>query len=153
MPSSPTVPPVSPNTRHEPTASYQSSSWCPPTDGNARTLVAVGNWHGSEVLLSTESESLKHKLIRGAGRFAIAAQDEQPSYKCVTAEGEVAGIGPAQEADVGAIAVRYLGDEAGAMFAEQNLAQTSIIIRMRPQRWLSTDYFRQRHFPRRSASA
>ncbi len=71
----------------------------------------------------------------------------------MTAEGEVAGIGPAQEADVGAIAVRYLGDEAGAMFAEQNLAQTSIIIRMRPQRWLSTDYFRQRHFPRRSASA
>lgn len=111
-----------------------------------RAPLAVPIWYGyrpgGEVLLWTESESVKHKLIRGAGRFAITAQDEQPPYKYVTAEGEVAGIGPAQEADVRAIAVRYLGEEAGAMFAEQNLTQTSIIIRMRPQRWLSTDYSR-----------
>jgi nitroimidazol reductase NimA-like FMN-containing flavoprotein (pyridoxamine 5'-phosphate oxidase superfamily) len=111
-----------------------------------RAPLAVPIWYGyrpgGEVLLWTESESVKHKLIRGAGRFAITAQDEQPPYKYVTAEGEVTGIGPAQEADVRAIAVRYLGEEAGAMFAEQNLTQTSIIIRMRPQRWLSTDYSR-----------
>lgn len=111
-----------------------------------RAPLAVPIWYGyrpgGEVLLWTESESVKHKLIRGAGRFAITAQDEQPPYKYVTTEGEVTGIGPAQEADVRAIAVRYLGEEAGAMFAEQNLTQTSIIIRMRPQRWLSTDYSR-----------
>lgn len=111
-----------------------------------RAPLAVPVWYGyrpgGEVLRWTESDSLKNKLIRGAGRFFIMTQDEQPLYKYVTAEGEVTGIGPAQEADVRAIAVRYLGEEAGAMFAEQNLTQTSIIIRMRPQRWLSTDYSR-----------
>lgn len=111
-----------------------------------RAPLAVPIWYGyrpgGEALLWTESESLKNKLIRGAGRFFITTQDEQPPYKYVTAEGEVTGIGLAQGADVRAIAVRYLGEEAGAMFAEQNLAQTSIIIRMRPQRWLSTDYSR-----------
>ncbi len=111
-----------------------------------RAPLAVPIWYGyrpgGEVLLWTESESLKHKLIRGAGRFAITVQDEQPPYKYVTAEGEVTGIGPAQEADVRAIAVRYLGEEAGSVFAEQNLTRTSIIIRMRPQRWLNTDYSR-----------
>ncbi|MGB0971587.1 MAG: pyridoxamine 5'-phosphate oxidase family protein [Mycobacterium sp.] len=113
---------------------------------SGRAPLAVPIWYGyrpgGEVLLWTESESLKHKLIRSAGRFAITAQDEQPPYKYVTAEGEVTGIGPAHEADVRAIAVRYLGEEAGSVFAEQNLTQTSIIIRMRPQRWLSTDYSR-----------
>ncbi|MCB0947866.1 MAG: pyridoxamine 5'-phosphate oxidase [Mycobacterium sp.] len=109
-----------------------------------RAPLAVPIWYGyrpgGEVLLWTESESMKHKLIRDAGRFTITAQDEQPPYKYVTAEGDVTGIGPADAADVRAIAVRYLGEEAGEQFTEQNLTPTSIVIRMRPQRWLSTDY-------------
>lgn len=109
-----------------------------------RAPLAVPIWYGyepgGEVLLWTESESIKHRLIRDAGRFAITAQDEQPPYKYVTAEGDVTGIGPADEAQVRAIAVRYLGEEAGGQFTDENLTPTSVIIRMRPQRWLSTDY-------------
>jgi hypothetical protein len=52
----------------------------------------------------------------------------------------VTGIGPAEDGEVRAIAVRYLGEEAGGQFTDQNLTSTSVIIRMRPQRWLSTDY-------------
>lgn len=92
------------------------------------------------MLLWTESESVKHKLIRDAGRFAITVQDEQPPYKYVTAEGDVTGIGPADDAEVRALAVRYLGAEAGGQFADENLTPSSVVIRMRPQRWLSTDY-------------
>lgn len=109
-----------------------------------RAPLAVPIWYdyrpGAEVLLWTESESVKHKLIRAAGRFSITVQDENPPYKYVTAEGNVTGIGPAGDNDVRAIAVRYLGAEAGGLFADQNLTPTSIIIRMRPERWLSTDY-------------
>ena len=109
-----------------------------------RAPLAVPIWYGyrpgGEVLLWTESESLKYRVIRDAGRFTITAQDEQPPYKYVTAEGEVTGIGPADDAEVRAIAVRYLGQEAGGQFTDQNLTPTSIIIRMLPRRWLSTDY-------------
>jgi hypothetical protein len=39
--------------------------------------------------------------------------------------------------------VRYLGPEEGTRFAEQNLGPDSVVIRMRPERWLSTDYSKQ----------
>jgi PPOX class probable F420-dependent enzyme len=111
-----------------------------------RAPLAVPIWYGyqpgGEVLLWTESDSVKHKLIRDAGRFAITVQDENPPYKYVTAEGDVTGIAPAEDAQVRELAVRYLGQQAGGQFAEQNLTPTSVVIRMRPQRWLSTDYSR-----------
>jgi PPOX class probable F420-dependent enzyme len=109
-----------------------------------RAPLSVPIWYGyepgGEVLLWTESESLKHRLIRDAGRFSITAQDEQPPYKYVMAEGDVTGIGPASDAEVRQLAVRYLGEEAGNQFTDQNLSPTSIVIRMRPQRWISLDY-------------
>ncbi|KUI37007.1 pyridoxamine 5'-phosphate oxidase [Mycobacterium sp. IS-1496] len=109
-----------------------------------RAPLAVPIWYdyrpGGEVLLWTESESLKHRLIRDAGRFAITVQDENPPYRYVTAEGDVTSIGPAEDADVRGLAVRYLGAEAGDTFTDENLTSTSIAIRMRPARWLSMDY-------------
>ena len=109
-----------------------------------RAPLAVPIWYGyqpgGEVLLWTESDSVKHKLIRDAGRFAITVQDENPPYKYVTAEGDVVGIEPATEADALAIAVRYLGEEAGTAFVAENPVTTSVVIRMRPRRWLSVDY-------------
>jgi PPOX class probable F420-dependent enzyme len=109
-----------------------------------RAPLSVPIWYdyrpGGEVLLWTDADTVKHKLIRDAGRFAITVQDEQPPYKYVTAEGDVTGIGPAQDAEVRALAVRYLGEQAGGQFADENLTPTSIVIRMRPQHWLSTDY-------------
>ncbi|QZT63234.1 pyridoxamine 5'-phosphate oxidase family protein [Mycolicibacterium austroafricanum] len=109
-----------------------------------RAPLSVPIWYGYEpggdVLLWTEADSVKHRLIRDAGRFAITAQDEQPPYKYVTAEGDVTAIEPARDSEVRAIAVRYLGEQDGGQFTDQNLTPTSVVIRMRPQRWLSTDY-------------
>ena len=111
-----------------------------------RAPLAVPIWYGyepgGEVLLWTDADSVKHKLIRSAGRFAITVQDEQPPYKYVTAEGDVTSIARAEAAEVRALAVRYLGEEAGGQFADENLGPSSVVIRMRPQRWLSTDYSR-----------
>jgi PPOX class probable F420-dependent enzyme len=109
-----------------------------------RAPLAVPIWYGyrpgGDVLLWTETDSVKHKLIRDAGRFSLTVQDEQPPYRYVSAEGDVTGIGPAEDAEVRALAVRYLGEEAGNQFTDENLTSTSVVIRMRPQRWLSTDY-------------
>lgn len=109
-----------------------------------RAPLAVPIWYGyepgGEVLLWTQADSMKHRLIRDAGRFTITVQDERPPYRYVTAEGEVTAIEPAEDAEVRAIAVRYLGEQDGGRFADENLNSGSIVIRMRPQRWLSTDY-------------
>ncbi|MGV0743905.1 pyridoxamine 5'-phosphate oxidase family protein [Mycolicibacterium sp. XJ870] len=109
-----------------------------------RAPLAVPIWYGYEpggdVLLWTEAGSVKEKLIRAAGRFVITVQDEQPPYRYVTAEGDVTAIEPAQDAEVRAIAIRYFGDGEGNAFTDENFTDTSVIIRMRPERWLSTDY-------------
>lgn len=109
-----------------------------------RAPLSVPIWYGyepgGEVLLWTEESSLKHRLIKAAGRFSITPQDEAPPYRYVTAEGDVVGIDPAEEADVRAIAIRYLGDEEGNAFTDENHTQTTVVIRMRPKRWLSFDY-------------
>ncbi|ODR00749.1 pyridoxamine 5'-phosphate oxidase [Mycobacterium intermedium] len=112
-----------------------------------RAPLAVPIWYGyqpgGEVVLWTQRGSVKEKLIRPAGRFSITVQDEQWPYRYVTAEGDVSAIEPAQDADARAIAVRYLGEAGGNEFTDQNLSADSVIIRMRPQRWLSTDYTKE----------
>jgi PPOX class probable F420-dependent enzyme len=109
-----------------------------------RAPLSVPIWYGyepgGEVVLWTESGSVKHKLIRDAGRFSITVQDEQPPYKYVTAEGDVTAIDEATDAEVRQLAIRYLGEAEGNTFTDENLTPTSIVIRMRPARWLSTDY-------------
>lgn len=109
-----------------------------------RAPLAVPIWYGYEpggdVLVWTEAGSAKEKLIRTAGRFSITVQDEQPPYRYVTAEGDVTAIAPARDSEVRAIAIRYLGETEGNTFTDENFTDTSVVIRMRPKRWLSTDY-------------
>jgi PPOX class probable F420-dependent enzyme len=112
-----------------------------------RAPLSVPIWYGyepgGELVVFTTEGSVKEKLIRAAGRFSITAQDEQPPYKYVTAEGDVTEIAPADEAEARKIAIRYLGEEAGNQFADENSSPSSVAIRMRPQRWLSTDYSKE----------
>jgi PPOX class probable F420-dependent enzyme len=109
-----------------------------------RAPLAVPIWYayepGGEVSIWTTEGTLKDKLIRAAGRFSFTVQDEAPPYKYVTVEGDVTFVGPADEPEARKIAIRYLGEEAGNAFADENHSPSSIVIRMRPQRWLSVDY-------------
>jgi hypothetical protein len=112
-----------------------------------RAPLAVPIWYGyqpgGEVLLWTVAGTVKEKLIRAAGRFAISAQVETPPYRYVTAEGPVTGIEPADDATVRGIAIRYLGEDEGNAFTDENFGSDSVIIHMRPERWLSTDYSKE----------
>lgn len=108
-----------------------------------RAPLAVPIWYryepGGEVLLWTQADSVKHRLIRDAGRFAITVQDERPPYRYVTAEGDVTAIEPADDAGVRSVAVRYVGEQEGNKFADEYPSASSVVIRMRPKRWLSAD--------------
>ncbi|NKY57057.1 pyridoxamine 5'-phosphate oxidase [Nocardia flavorosea] len=113
----------------------------------ARAPLAVPIWYayepGGELLIWIETGSVKARCIRDAGRFSLTAQDEHPPYRYVTVEGEVSSIEPASAEIALLIAVRYLGKEAGAEYVEQNLTAETVVVRMRPQRWLSLDPSRQ----------
>jgi PPOX class probable F420-dependent enzyme len=109
-----------------------------------RAPLAVPIWYGyepgGEVVIWIDNGSVKDKLIRAAGRFALSVQVEQAPYRYVTVEGPVTAIEPATVDTSRPIAVRYLGEEAGTAYAEQKPTGESIIIRMKPERWLSADH-------------
>ncbi|HZR84731.1 MAG TPA: pyridoxamine 5'-phosphate oxidase family protein [Candidatus Binatia bacterium] len=115
------------------------------------TPLTVPIWYayeaGGDVRIVTGRSSQKFALLERAGRFALCAQTETPPYKYVTVEGPIVAIEPAQvERDERPLAHRYLGRE----FGDQYIAATggaesrgSVLIRMRPDRWLSVDYTKQ----------
>lgn len=87
------------------------------------------------------AEQPSTRLFREAGRFSICAQVETPPYKYATAEGPVVALDevPTEEQALG-IAGRYLSAEEAARWVKDSLGENSLLVRMRPEKWLSTDY-------------
>jgi len=103
---------------------------------------------GGELVIVIEEESRKGGLLRQGARFSLCAQDEQPPYKYVSVEGPVVSIAPADvERDLRPLARRYLGAELGdgyvAATGGADAADGSVVVRMRPERWLTVDYAKE----------
>jgi len=114
-----------------------------------RGPLTVPIWYGyttgGELYVWMEKASRKGLLLQRAGRFSLCVQTEQPPYQYVSVEGPIASIEPVDlERDARPLAHRYLGIDAGdAYIAESANAITSgqqIVVRMRPERWLTGDY-------------
>jgi len=95
---------------------------------------------GGELWFITGPNSLKGKLLEMGVRLSLVAQSEKPPYKYVSIEGPVVSIVESNEADLLAMAVRYLGEDGGKQYAENSNASGGIIVRIKPERWLSVDY-------------
>jgi PPOX class probable F420-dependent enzyme len=112
---------------------------------NGQGPLAVPIWYlyepGGEVRIITGGRSRKVRLIGRAERCSLCVQNEQPPYQYVTVEGP-ATIGAAPDPDENrAMAVRYLGEGAEAwLAANADGAAGSVVVRLRPERWLSEDF-------------
>ena len=97
---------------------------------------------GGEVEVLTSASSMKGRLAKSAGRGSLCAQQEDLPYKFVTVEGaiEIDEIGAGDRTAIESMAIRYLGDELGRAYAQGDVADDEIRIRMRPDRWFSVDY-------------
>lgn len=117
-----------------------------------RAPLALPIWYdyspGGDVWVITNRGSQKGRLIEAAGRFSLCAQAEALPYKYVSVEGEVGAIEAADvERDLRPMARRYLGEDLGDLYVVQtsagNESDDSVVIRMRPRRWLTVDYAKQ----------
>ena len=116
-------------------------------DGRGPLTVPV--WYaydaGGDLRIMTGRESRKGRLLARAGRFSLCVQTENPPYKYVSVEGAIVSTEAADiERDLRPLARRYLGETMGDRYVEEtrNLPthNNNVLIRMRPERWLTTDY-------------
>ncbi|GGS41188.1 pyridoxamine 5'-phosphate oxidase family protein [Actinokineospora fastidiosa] len=108
-----------------------------------RGPLAVPVWYryaDGEVQVWIERDSVKDKVLRKAGRFTLVAQSEELPYRYVSVEGPVvaADAPPTREQAV-AIAGRYLSPEEADGYVDSALGESSVLVRMRPEKWLSSD--------------
>jgi nitroimidazol reductase NimA-like FMN-containing flavoprotein (pyridoxamine 5'-phosphate oxidase superfamily) len=112
---------------------------------DGRGPLAVPVWYsyepGGEILIWMDRDSVKDKAIRKAGRLSLVVQSEVRPYKYVSAEGPVvANDEPPTREQALAIASRYLPRDEAVAYVDGALGAGSLLVRMRPERWLSTDY-------------
>ena len=108
--------------------------------------LAVPIWYSFDpavgVSVITSTQSRKGRALDDTGRFSLTVQQEALPYKYVSVEGPVVEVRRAElERDVEPMAIRYLGPEAGSLYARQWHAaggNDSVFV-MRPQRWLAVD--------------
>ncbi|MEM7016358.1 MAG: pyridoxamine 5'-phosphate oxidase [Pseudomonadota bacterium] len=113
-----------------------------------RSPLTVPIWYdytpGGEVEIVTGVGSIKEKLLSQAGRFSLCAQSEAMPYKYVSVEGPVTSSGAAgMEQDLKPMAIRYLGEEMGNQYAAGSNIEGNLLIKMKPERWLTVDYAKQ----------
>ena len=119
-----------------------------PGRGPLAAPVWYGYAPGGELWFVTERGSRKGRLLERARRASLCAQTEAPPYKYVSVEGPIVGV---EKSDVErherVLAHRYLGREGGdAYIAHTGGADAradSILVRVRPERWLSVDYAKE----------
>lgn len=74
------------------------------------------------------------------GRFSLVAQTGDRPYKYVSVEGPVVSDDEPPTRDQAiAIASRYLPADEAMSYVDGALGEHSILVRMRPERWLSND--------------
>jgi PPOX class probable F420-dependent enzyme len=116
-----------------------------PGRGPLAAPIWYGYEPGGEIWLVTGRDSRKGRLLRPGVRVSFVAQSEQAPYRYVSVEGPVTSVAPSPgEAEERRLAHRYLGQEMGdayvASTAERREAEPNVLVRIRPERWLSVDY-------------
>lgn len=111
---------------------------------DGRAPLAVPVWYdyepGGDVLIWIARDTVKDRLIKAAGTFSFAVHTDTVPYKYVTAEGPVvdASTAPTREQAL-KIAGRYLPADQTTRYVDSALSERSVLIRMRPEKWLSND--------------
>ena len=113
------------------------------TDGRPPTSVPI--WYdyspGGNIRISTSPSSRKARLIERAGAVTLVVQREELPYQYVVVEGTVVDTNspsPIEARD--AIAIRYLGEEAGRKFVREYEPPDNVLFTIRPDRWLTADF-------------
>jgi len=119
-----------------------------PGRGPLTVPIWYGYEPGGELWVITDRTSRKGRLLAAQARISLVAQSEAPPYQYVSVEGPIVAIERADtERHARPMARRYLGKDLGDQYvaatAAERAAGESVVVRMRPERWLTVDYRKQ----------
>ncbi|MCH5675813.1 pyridoxamine 5'-phosphate oxidase family protein [Streptomyces gilvus] len=114
--------------------------------GEGRAPLTLPIWYQYDdadgtVWILTGLTSRKYELIRAAGRFSLMVDRLEPTIRYVSVEGPVIETAPGTIERLREMSARYLPAEkvdAYVDFAWKNHGE-QVFLRMRPERWLSSD--------------
>lgn len=115
--------------------------------GGAPVLTPI--WYtyepGGDVVMTTDDSSAKTQLLRDAGTASLCVQTETAPYKYVVVEGPVSITDGVDSAWRRATAHAYLGSDLGDMYMDATMDSEvdSVMVRLTPERWRTTDYAKQ----------
>src|SRR5437899_3222218 len=101
---------------------------------------------GGDVLMNTSAGSPKTALLRASGHASLCVQTESAPYKYVVVQGKVSvDDGPIDSEWRRSVAHRYLGPELGDAYSDATMDSEadSVVVRLTPDRWRTTDYAKQ----------
>ncbi|MBV7696653.1 pyridoxamine 5'-phosphate oxidase family protein [Streptomyces sp. TRM70350] len=110
-----------------------------------RAPLSVPIWYqyepGGDVWILTGRDSRKHRLISAAGRFTLMVDRLEPTVRYVSVEGPVVDTVPFTVENLREISARYLPAEKVEEYVDFSLKNHGemVVIRMRPERWVSSD--------------
>lgn len=113
-----------------------------------RAPLAVPVWYdyepGGDMMIWIHRGSIKHQSIVESGRFSLLVQRDKAPYKYVTAEGDaIVEKSPPTRQQALQIARRYLSAVEAGAYVDRTLGDGAVLVRMRPRKWLSSDYSRE----------
>ncbi|MFB7932797.1 MULTISPECIES: pyridoxamine 5'-phosphate oxidase family protein [Streptomyces] len=113
--------------------------------GAGRAPLTVPIWYqyepGGDIWIMTGLDSRKNELISTAGRFSLMIDRLEPTIRYVSVEGPVVDTAPATLDLLRELSARYLpADKVDGYvdFAWKNHGE-QLVLRMRPERWVSSD--------------
>lgn len=114
----------------------------------ARGPLTIPIWYKYEpqenrIWMTTGGVSRKGKLLKRVERISLCVHSEEPHYRYVSIEGPISIEAANTDTDTRHLAHRYLGVERGDAYISAMRAfmerSEPILVRMRPERWLTFD--------------
>jgi hypothetical protein len=93
------------------------------------------------ITIIVKETSKKLKLLKLAMRFSLCVQKATLPYKHVSVQGPIVDVRPCDDLiDLPKMVYRYMSAIAGAEYLNKRPAENSVVLVMKPEKWITADY-------------
>jgi PPOX class probable F420-dependent enzyme len=111
-------------------------------DGQPHAVPTWYDYDGGEIVLHMGAGSRRYRNMTGNDRVAVCVDTKTPPYMAVVVEGRARTKVGTDDERSRRMAIHYLGEKAGAAYADSLRGSRMVIARVVPEKIISWDYGR-----------